>query len=128
MKPNIELMSEKDLKLLQRSGCPWRPSNLKDVRILQVICGTQVYDNELEEGSFHPNGCSGCVVMPDEYICGVRCDHLIWMTGWDELHANCGDDCLLLLANHKGLLVVLLVYEADESDKDWEKRHKIKFD
>lgn len=113
-------MSQEDLNRLIHSGCPWRPKKLENVVIQELVSGDDIIPNNLEEGSFHPNGGSGCVVVDDDYICGIRCDHLIWMTGWHEHHgtqvstdkyAKFPSDCLLLVGNHKGILIVSLVYE-----------------
>lgn len=112
-------LTEESYQKLKESGCPWEPYNLDDVIIQDMVFGDElVHDVLLQEGSFHPDGCCGCVVMPDEYICGIRCDHLIWMTGEHEQvgHVLTDDgewknNCLLLVANHKGLLCVALVYE-----------------
>ena len=120
-------MSQEDFDRLRRSGCPWRPIKLENV-VVRVLAD---YDRPIdeEEGAFHPDGGCGCVVMDDDYICGIRCDHLIWMTGWHEYHnrhqsrkfdkvknwdnrpGSDDYDCLLLVGNHKGIVEMRLVLE-----------------
>jgi hypothetical protein len=119
------VLREPDYWKLRGSGCPWKPTNLKNVVVEDLLDGEDVSTRGLlEEGSFHPNGCSGCVLMPDEYIFGIRCDHLIWIAGWHEHiglpHSDVEDfdesetDCVLLVANHKGFLRVALLYEVED--------------
>ena len=115
-------MSEKDYNRLKHSGCPWTPEKLDDVVIEDVVDGEELGNVDMIEGSFHPNGCTGCTIVDDDYICGHRCDHLIWISGWCEHYGKPSkdettirqDDCLLLVANHKGVLRISLVYETYE--------------
>ena len=55
---------------------------------------------------FHPNGRSGCVVTGDDYLFGIRCDHLMWAEGWVEDPLA---DAIMLFGNHKGTLVIRLI-------------------
>lgn len=34
-----------------------------------------------EDLAFHPNGKCGCISLGDDYLFGIRCDHLIWFEG-----------------------------------------------
>lgn len=110
-------ITQKELDILNYSGCPWTPKDKDKVNVVDILCGDTVNTAYVEEGSFHPNGCCGCTPMHDEYICGIRCDHLIWMCGWCEQYGNGNDDCLLLVGNHKGLLNVTLLYEDPEEEQ-----------
>lgn len=60
--------------------------------------------------SFHPNGRCGCINVADDYIYGIRCDHLIWMDGWFE---GCLSPGILLIGNHKGcnIMSALIFYK-----------------
>lgn len=50
--------------------------------------------SDISQFDFHPNGISGCIISDDDYIFGIRCDHLMWMEGFVEDiygdHANYG--------------------------------------
>lgn len=122
MEYELRHMSNEEYEIFKKSGCPWRPIKLEDVRVMVMVDGDATNPKaDLIEGSFHPNGASGCILMHDEYLCGIRCDHLMWLSGWCEhVGKNVYDPetgtylengCLLLVANHKGVLVVSLVYE-----------------
>lgn len=123
---NEHKMSNKDLTLLHNSGCPWFPHKLDKVVIKELVRGEDVSEGLFDEGAFHPNGNSGCVVMNDEYICDIRCEHLIWICGWHEHYGQTTKiskdkdrpewedyacSCVMLVGNHKGNLVVSLIYE-----------------
>lgn len=61
---------------------------------------------------FHPNGRSGCIFMNDEFLYGIRCNHLMWMDGYFEGSFNPG---LLLIGNHKGDLVIkAIIFERSQ--------------
>ena len=49
-------------------------------------------DTEEPEFSFHPNGKCGCIELCDDYMFGIRCDHLMWAEGSCEGVENCFDD------------------------------------
>lgn len=105
-----ELEKEKlnnSLELLKQSGCSWTPSTYDNVQVDTIYDGmsTTIDYNDL---AFHPNGCCGCVVVPDDYIFGIRCDHLMWMLGEHEFHKGTG---VLLLGNHKGTLMLKFLHE-----------------
>ena len=105
-----ELEKEKlknSLELLKRSGCPWTPKVLENVKVTTLL-DWACNDENSEDLAFHPNGCCGCVVVLDDYIFGIRCDHLMWMLGEHESHKGTG---VLLLGNHKGTLVLKFLHE-----------------
>ena len=54
--------------------------------------------NSFQGFTFHPNGNCGCILVEDDYIFGIRCNHLIWVEG------SCEDekDVIVVLGNHKG--------------------------
>lgn len=45
---------------------------------------TDQYKDFFEEDGFHPNGNCGCFNAHDDYMCGIRCDHLIVIDGTTE--------------------------------------------
>jgi len=53
-----------------------------DVEVVELNQGD--YLKYLNEFSFHPNGNTGCILSNDDYMFGIRCDHLIWIEGWCE--------------------------------------------
>ena len=54
--------------------------------------------NSFQDFAFHPNGNCGCILVEDDYIFGIRCDHLIWIEGSCED----GKDVIIVFGNHKG--------------------------
>lgn len=42
--------------------------------------------------SFHPNGKCGCIELHDDYLFGIRCDHLMWAEGLCEGMESCFRD------------------------------------
>lgn len=42
------------------------------------------YEDFFEGDGFHPNGDCGCFKARDNYMCGIRCDHLIVIDGSTE--------------------------------------------
>ena len=82
--------------------------------------------------NFHPDGRTGCVCLNDDYLFGIRCNHLIWITGTCEyspcedgrissiiIHEYTTDEeyellnnlpsDILLIGNHKGELCSVLL-------------------
>lgn len=76
--------------------------------------------------SFHPSGNCGCIELGDDYMFGIRCNHLIWMEGWTEgterfwtqediIAAGAAKDfensfnTILVCGNHKGLFMQKLI-------------------
>lgn len=51
---------------------------------------------------FHPNGKTGCITVDDDYIFGIRCDHLVWIEGYSEIFGN----GYLAIGNHKGYTTI----------------------
>ena len=73
--------------------------------------------------TFHPNGKCGCVLLDDEYMFGIRCDHLMWADGTIEgtfepfINDNTLDDAVLLYGNHKGQLITkMLIFESEKNN------------
>lgn len=99
---------EECITKLAYSGCPWKPENIANVQV-HTIYGV---DSEVdpEDMGFHPNGGCGCVTLGDEEIFGIRCDHLMWLTG-DHEYLGDGKDGVLLLGNHKGTLFIKYLCE-----------------
>ena len=68
-----------------------------------------------EQFSFHPNGNTGCIQVDDDYIFGIRCNHLIWMEGycegvefwWEENDRKW--DSILICGNHKGYFRIKMI-------------------
>ena len=54
---------------------------------------------QTESFTFHPNGECGCIALCDDYIFGIRCDHLIWFEGECE-YPDC--KAIIVCGNHKG--------------------------
>lgn len=108
------IASKADLASLKKAGSKWKPKHPERVRIHELACWEGVcYAFDDGWGSFHPNGDCGCILSDDEYVFGIRCNHLIWMDGEDEHHGP----AVLVVGNHKGCLVMSLLYEDDtESD------------
>lgn len=84
-------------------------------------------DIEEPEFSFHPNGKCGCIELNDDYLFGIRCNHLMWAEGSCEGVENCFEgleesndiedyiktinNTILFYGNHKGTFCMyLLVY------------------
>lgn len=80
---------------------------------------------ELYVTGFIPNGKCGCIVIDDDYLFGIRCNHLMWMEGKvrknflvkhcgaepdDSLPEHCCVKCLMVFGNHKGIFMMNLVY------------------
>lgn len=99
------------LEKLQFSGCPWKPKNYLNTKTVTLYDGYST-NIDPENMEFHPSGCCGCCIVPDDYIFGIRCDHLMWFTGE---HGRFGDDNggVLLMGNHKGRLVLKFLCEED---------------
>lgn len=59
---------------------------------------------------FHPNGNTGCILANDDYMFGIRCDHLIWIEGESEVFGR----GYMVVGNHKGTTVVNFVSAINE--------------
>lgn len=99
---------EECITKLACSGCPWKPENIANVQVHTIYGGDSEIDPE--DMGFHPNGGCGCVTLGDEEIFGIRCDHLMWLTG-DHEYLGDGKDGVLLLGNHKGTLFIKYLCE-----------------
>ena len=59
--------------------------------------------NSFQDFAFHPNGNCGCILVEDDYIFGIRCDHLIWVEGsCEDIECEDGKDVIIVFGNHKG--------------------------
>ena len=85
------------------------------------------YKQQNKELSFHPNGNCGCILSGDDYLFGIRCNHLIWAEGncegiesfWNKNDHSVAIEkyfdvdktynSILVYGNHKGLLRMKLV-------------------
>ena len=62
---------------------------------------------DIYDTTFHPNGECGCISLFDEYMFGIRCNHLMWAEGWIEDEDQ--SDAILIYGNHKGEVVTKLI-------------------
>ena len=99
---------EECITKLAYSGCPWKPENIANVQVHTIYGGDSEVDPE--DMGFNPNGGCGCVTLGDEEIFGIRCDHLMWLTG-DHEYLGDGKGGVLLLGNHKGTLFIKYLCE-----------------
>ena len=97
----------------------------KLITLSSYVGGDEI--NNLQGFSFHPDGNCGCIELPDAYMFGIRCDHLMWSDGWCEGTEEflCGDgQTILIYGNHKGQFVMKLIYldicldEDEDEDED----------
>ena len=105
----LRLASQADLKKLADTGCHWKPQN-PDQCIVHTLVSSCGMDPAYEDNTadFHPDGGSGCILSNDDYVFGIRCNHLIWMTG---NHDTDGPG-VLLVGNHKGALTMAILRDA----------------
>ncbi len=81
-----------------------------------------VYKGSLD---FHPTGACGCIYLPDTYLFGIRCEHLMWAEGYCEYcwyipsYISATDRSILIYGNHKGEFKagLLCLYKKDEVEK-----------
>lgn len=96
----------------------------KLITLANCVGGIEI--NNLHEGfSFHPYGDCGCIELPDDYMFGIRCDHLMWSDGACEgteefLPGYCPS--ILIYGNHKGHFTMKLIYVALEFFETEEER------
>lgn len=68
----------------------------------------------LGEFSFHPNGKCGCVELDDDYMFGIRCNHLMWSEGdyegTESFLPHKEGKAILVYGNHKGFFVMKVLY------------------
>ena len=107
---SMKLASNDDLSRLTRTGCPWKSHARSRCVVLNLVSSAGL-DFDYEEGNsaFHPDGCSGLILADDETVFGIRCNHLIWMTG---NHDSFGPS-VLLVGNHKGSLSMSILFDGE---------------
>jgi hypothetical protein len=101
--------SNDDLNRLLRTGCPWKSHDQGRCVVLSLVSSAGL-DFNYEDGNsaFHPDGCSGLLLADDEAVFGIRCNHLIWMTG---NHDSFGPS-VLFVGNHKGSLSMSVMFDS----------------
>ena len=107
---------------------------LHEVEVINLANSDEAPEFNQEDFSFHPNGKCGCVRMGDDYLFGIRCDHLIWMEGncegvesfWevgdnfdstDEDPFINGHYSILISGNHKGYFKQKLIIFHKKANK-----------
>lgn len=100
----------------------------EEYEIIDASIGSIIYDKPkylldvfgwYEEGptgadTFHPKN-AGCIVLSDDYLFGIRCDHLIWID-YEDWEDNAPKT--LLIGNHKGIAVFrTITYNKKLSEK-----------
>lgn len=123
----MEINLENDL--LKLAKCSVMANRLMSCKVELISLETNFREKlsfNQDDFAFHPNGNCGCIRMGDDYIFGIRCDHLMWMEGncegtesfWngnDHLAAESADDTddvfctILITANHKGIFMQKLI-------------------
>ncbi len=132
----MEIDLEKDLQTLAKSSvmaCKLLDNEVELIP-LETNPSEEMSFNQ-EDFAFHPNGNCGCITMGDDYIFGIRCNHLMWMEGncegledfWNAndhqvLEKTQDQDelfhAILITGNHKGLFMQkLIVFHAKEDDQ-----------
>lgn len=75
--------------------------------------------------TFHPNGETGTLCLDDEYIFGIRCNHLAWIIGETEEHWGNNEShhaAVLLIGNNKGTtLFKLMEWSVKETEEPYER-------
>ncbi len=107
---------------------------LHEVEVVNLANSNEAPEFNQEDFSFHPNGKCGCIRMGDDYLFGIRCEHLIWMEGnceglesfWNggddmDLTANdpirTGHNVIVVSGNHKGYFMQKLIVFHDKENK-----------
>ena len=107
---SMKLASNDDLHRLTRTGCPWQSHARSRCVVLSLVSSAGLdFDYEDGNSAFHPDGCSGLILADDEAVFGIRCNHLIWMTG---NHDSFGPS-VLLVGNHKGSLSMSILFDSE---------------
>ena len=89
-------------------------------RIVLLRSNYGTYTNEF---SFHPNGKGGCINLENEYMFGIRCDHLMWSEGEvegveDFMEGIENTNVILIFGNHKGSFCEeLLTFSEKEGER-----------
>lgn len=97
----------------------------KKIEVVDIYDPTEYMDyfptlSKLQEQfSFHPNGNTGCIHIDDDYIFGIRCNHLIWIEGeceggefwWKEkdFEEEGYPKSILICGNHKGYFRIKMI-------------------
>ena len=107
---------------------------LHEVEVVDLANSDEEPDFNQDELSFHPNGKCGCIRMGDDYLFGIRCDHLMWMEGncegvesfWrkeDDLDLTAEDPIttgyfsIIVSGNHKGYFMQKLIIFHKKANK-----------
>lgn len=118
----------KDLSVLSQRS--WNiKKNLTDNNPKHFIYITDFEKDFFYDSTFHPQF-SGVVKLDDSYMFGIRCDHLIWIEGWNE---NCGTDeivgeyyTIYVMGNHKGKMCCVKISFLNEEEMEEEMINQIK--
>ena len=86
----------------------------KSLEILAVHSNIakKILNNELEiiednnYSDFHPSNVCGCILLNDDYLFSIRCEHLMWIDGWSDTHG----ECVFICGNHKGNTLGFIIY------------------
>jgi hypothetical protein len=106
---------KQDIELLHNEGCPFDPTDISNVKIWTIYdgCSDSIDPDDL---AFHPDGQCGCCGVISANAFGIRCFHLMWLTGEHEYLGSDGQQCprgVLLLGNHKGRLMIKYLCEVE---------------
>ena len=87
-------------------------NNYSKIRYYDIF--TYGSDVSYDYSTFHPNGKCGCIEVDDDYLFGIRCNHLMWSEGEVESAEPCvkedeWKDAILIYGNHKGGLEIKLI-------------------
>ena len=77
---------------------------LKDYKLIQEINLSNDFPEIKDEFAyFHPKE-SFVILSDDEYVAGIRCNHLIVIKGFTEDGNN--SEAIMVIGNHKGGLII----------------------
>lgn len=71
-----------------------------------------IIDINNDKFRFHPKK-TNCLIMDDDYVLNIRCDHLIVIDGYIE---NTFNDAILIIGNHKEHLTATIIYDIRENE------------
>lgn len=86
--------------------------NNHEAHLFQFLLMDYTFDTNDPTESFHPNGRVSCIEANDEYVFGIRCDHLIVMDGRLDVEfvdEKNGTPSILLYGNHKGWNITKII-------------------
>jgi len=108
---DIQELSEKS-EMVKKALKEKRDFNLYTLYQIQegLLC------NSYNQFSLHPNGNCGCIELDDDYMFGIRCNHLMWSECccegvedfWDEDNLD-EYDVILIYGNHKGEFTIKIL-------------------